>query len=268
MRGAPPPLPSLSSSPARPTRDRAPHPDPQAWFPRCAPSFFPPTQAPTPPQPHGCACCPAERCVSSGQNSPSAVRPWESLQSPAEPFGGRGQQGTNCHPGRRPAPQALCFAAAVISWHLGVKGEGAHPRLGLISLYPAPAPLGRRACPHQPSSEEGHYTGDLARQTPSRFLGRYLQGKKVSLSPWGYHRHSPTKLLHSCHPRNFLIWDIAATRACRHVSVSLLLPSPKDLWWWTGWKPRPAASWGSPQAGGRGRGRGRRHRRKKRPYHH
>lgn len=39
--------PSLSSSPARPARDRAPHPDPQPGFPRCAPTFFPATH-PTP----------------------------------------------------------------------------------------------------------------------------------------------------------------------------------------------------------------------------
>lgn len=167
-RRAPPPSPPprlapLGIVPHTPTPSRGSH--------DARPPF---SQPPTPPQPHGRACCPAERCVSSGQNSPSAVRPWESLQSPAEPFGGRGQQGTNCHPSRHPAPQALCFAAAVISWHLGVKGEGAHPRLGLISLYPAPAPLGRGACPHQPLPAEGHYTGDLARQTPSHFLGRYL----------------------------------------------------------------------------------------------
>lgn len=58
----------------------------------------------------------------SGQNSPC---PCELLQSPAEPFEGRGQQGTNCdHSHYQCPPQGLHFSNTVISEHLCAKVGG------------------------------------------------------------------------------------------------------------------------------------------------
>lgn len=57
---------------------------------------------------------------------------------------------------------------------------------------------------------------------------------------------------------------IVTISVCRHIWISPLPPSSKDLGCRMEWKSRLAHSWGSPWTGGRGN----RHRRKKRPHYH